>query len=438
MFVTIRAAVIAAAAGVVAALVGLAAHTSVVAVVLLVDGVMALAAIVDVLTAPSPGSLRPQRSLPAAATTGEAGTIALRLRNPTGRRLVVAVRDASPPSLARNPLAHRIALPARSVADVFAEIAPSRRGRIPVGPITIRTEGRLGLAGRQGIVVLSGELKVYPPLPGRAHVSLRLNRALALQSGERSTAVRGGGGEFDSLREYHPDDEFRRINWRATARASKPISNVFREERNQQVMLMLDAGRMMAGTVGGVPRFEWGIDAAIAVAELAARVGDHVGMVAFAGEIRALIPPRSGRSHPARMLEAVFALEPMLEASNYVDVFASVLGRWRRRSLLILITEITDETAMEPLLRALPILLRRHVVIVGAIEDPEILTAALATPASSEEVYRKAAAGGAIDARERAAGRIAGLGAIVVDRPYDRIAGALADQYLRIKASGRL
>jgi uncharacterized protein (DUF58 family) len=279
---------------------------------------------------------------------------------------------------------------------------------------------------------------VYPALPARAEVQLRVDRARLLETGERSSALRGGGTDFDSLRDYHPDDEFRRINWRATARAAKPITNLYREERNQQVMLLLDAGRAMAGSIAGVARFEYALDAAVAVADLAGRVGDQVGMVAFDGRIRALVGPRGGGGQPRRILDALFALEPSLQAADYAGAFAALLTRHRRRSLLILLTELADEAVLEPLFAALPALLTRHLVIVGAVGNPEVEGLARVIPASSEEAYMKSAAAAATSGRDRVAARLSGMGALVVDHPPGTFAGRLADQYLRIKATGRL
>jgi uncharacterized protein (DUF58 family) len=250
--------------------------------------------------------------------------------------------------------------------------------------------------------------------------------------------IRGGGGEFDSLREYHPDDEFRRINWRATARSTKTISNTYREERNQQVLLLVDAGRTMAGTVAGVPRFEHTLDAGIALAELAGRVGDHVGMAAFGADVLVTAAPRSGRTQARRILDLLFDLQPSLDAPNYRRAFSSVLARYRRRALLVLLTELTDQAAMEGLFQALPVLTGRHLVVVGSVVDPAIEAEATALPATSEDAYGKAAATASIAARADAAARLTALGAAVVDRLPDELAGALADRYLQIKARGAL
>jgi len=397
-----------------------------------------LAVAVDVRLAPRAGSMQVERDAPEVLSMGRPARLAVRLHNPASRPVEVGIRDAAPPSLGREPRRHRAVVEPGAWERFEAEVRPTRRGHASVGPITVRTSGPLRLAGRQATLPVTGRLKVYPALPSRAEVELRLQRARLLEIGQRSSAIRGGGTDFDSLREYHPDDEFRRINWRATARAARPITNVYRQERNQQVVLLVDASRMMATTFGGFSRLEYALDAGIAVAELAAHVGDQVGLVAFAGRVVSAVGPKGGRVQPRRLLEALFALEPSLESANYREAFSALLARHRRRALLVLLTELTEESALEPLLEALPALLARHLVLVGAVADPDVAAQARAAPSSSEDVYLKAAAAASADARDRAGARLRRMGAVVVDRPPGKLAGELADQYLRIKAFGRL
>jgi uncharacterized protein (DUF58 family) len=394
--------------------------------------------VADVRLAADPRTLQLRREVPVVMRVGVPADVSLSFHNPLSRRLALEIRDATPPSMDRTPIRHRVAVVPGGWATLDATVRPARRGYSRLGPAAVRTSGPLGLAGRQGSVPLEERVKVYPSLPARAEIGSRLERARALHVGERSSAARGGGTDFDSLREYHPDDEFRRINWRATARRAKPITNVYREDRNQQVVLLLDAGRTMAGTVGGVARFEHGIDAAFALTELATRGGDHVGLVAFAGDVLAMVAPRGGPAQPRRVLDAMFDLEPRLGAADYVGAFAAVLSRYRRRSLLVLLTELTSEAVLESLYAALPSLLGRHLVVVGAIRDPEVQRLAEASPLGAEDAYLKAAATAAELERERAAWRLQRMGVIVEDHPPGRVAGALADRYLRIKALGRL
>lgn len=409
-------------------------------VLLFAVGLLAVGALVawDVARAPGAEDLGVRRFAPSVGRTGREDRVSVRVRNPRSRPVRLSLRDAAPPSLHRAPRIHAATLAAASAARLDGRIRPERRGRLPLGPITVRASGPLALAGRQGTLAEPWTVKVYPPLPARREVALRLERARLLQSGERSTAVRGGGSDFDSLREYHPDDEFRRINWRATARTTRTISNVYREERNQQVMLLFDCGRTMATSLRDVSRFELALDAGFAVAELAARVGDQVGMLAFSAGVVSRIAPRGGRSQPRRILDQLYDVEPTLDAPNYRLAFAQLLDRHRRRALLILLTELTHPAAMEGLLDALPALRARHVVIVATVRDPAVEAMARATPASSEAAYAKAAAAEFLAQRDAAAARLRRLGAVVVDRPPGALGGALADQYLRIKAHGRL
>ena len=434
MFVSTRLAIVVLAASVLGGLVGL----GVPAAVGVVLGVAGVAVALDVVSAARPSDVLAGRSAPGVASIGRESDVTVRVRNERARPIVVVVRDATPPSARRSPRLHHARVAAHGASGLVSRIAPTRRGWLELGPTTVRVYGPLGVAGRQSTLALVDRIRVYPALPARAETALRLQRARTLQAGTRSSTYRGGGREFDSLREYHPDDEFRRINWRATARSRGGVVNVFREERNQQVLLMLDASRATAATVAGVPRFEHGLDAAVALANLCSKVGDRVGMLAFASRVLAFLPPRGGGMQAHRILDLLFETEPSLEAPAYLDAFASLLSRARRRSLLVLFTDLADEAAMSSLFDAVPALLARHLLIVASITDPDVVAMRDRPPASSQDAFVAAAAAEALDARTRSAARLAAMGAIVEDREPGRLAGAVADRYLRIKGAGRL
>jgi uncharacterized protein (DUF58 family) len=433
MYVSTRLALIAIAAASVTALAPVSPLVGLIVANVVVLGLL----VYDIWQAPHPNTLGIERLAPSVLTTHEVGQVTLRLHNPSRRPLSVAIRDATPPSGARTPAVHRNRIGAEGGA-LDAQIAPARRGRLELGPVTVRVSGPIGLGGRQATLPIVETLKVYPALPGRSEVELRLERTRLLQGGRRSSRLRGGGTDFDSLRDYHPDDEFRRINWNATARAGKPITNLYREDRDQQIVLLLDAGRTMAGTVAGLSRFEHALDAAIALAELAARSGDHVGVMAFASGIEAMLSPRGGRDQPRRALDLLFDRQPSLDPTDYRGAFATLLSRHRRRSLLVLFTELTEESVMQPLFDALPVLLPRHLLMIGSIVDPEVLALRSALPGSYEDAYLAAAAAESFSARNHASAHLRSLGVSVEDREPGRLAGALADRYLQIKDAARL
>jgi uncharacterized protein (DUF58 family) len=317
-------------------------------------------------------------------------------------------------------------------------VQPSRRGRFTPTEVVVRVEGPLGLVARQRRRSVPGLVRVYPPFRSREEAELRIERARILEVGLRSARGRGTGTEFDQLRDYGPDDDHRRIDWSATARTGRPIVRTYRAERNQVVVLLLDAGRTMAGQVAGVPRLEHAMDAAMCVTAVATRLGDRTGLVAFDAGIRAVVPPAAGRHQLGRVTEAMYDLDPQLVESDVRGAFTTAVTRFKRRSMLVLLTDLVEQSVGESLLPALPLVARHHLVLVGAVTDPDVVAWAAGPADDAEAAYRKAAAVAALDARARATARLRALGVVVVDATPGRLAPMLTDAYLDAKAVGRL
>jgi uncharacterized protein (DUF58 family) len=426
------------------------------------DGALLLLALLDWARTVSPADLEVTRDLPAIVPLGADARItwtvawaghgggrgaaglprAVSLRSPArpggGRPLRLRLADELAPSLRAGTRRVRLAVPPQGRASAATTIHPERRGRFTIAALALRVEGPLGLVARQGRRGLPGTLRVYPPFRSREEAELRIDKARILEVGLRSAPGRGGGTEFDSLRDYGVDDEFRRIDWAATARAGKPIVRTYRAERNQTVLLLLDCGRTMAGQVAGVPRLDHAMDAVMMLTAVATRLGDRAGLVAFDAEVRAVVPPGHARDQLARVTEAMYALEPALAESDYRGAFATALARFRRRTMLVVLTELAEQATAETLLPALPLIARDHLVVLASVTDPQVRAWALATPADAGAAYRKAAAVAALADRRRAVARLRALGATVVDAPPGRLAPELADAYLRVKATGRL
>jgi uncharacterized protein (DUF58 family) len=411
-----------------------------------VNGVLLGAAVVDWLLAVRPGELEVERDLPGIVPLGAGARVVWRVSHgrrggrwsPGGRGVRVRLADELAPSLRAVTRRVRVVVPARGRVTAATTIRPSRRGRFTPTEVVLRVEGPLGLAARQGRRRLPGVLRVYPPFDSRDVAELRVNKARILEVGLRSAQGRGGGTEFDSLREYGVDDEFRRIDWAATARSGKPIVRTYRAERNQTVLLLLDSGRTMAGRVADVPRLDHAMDAVMMLTSLATRLGDRAGLVAFDREVRAVVGPGHARDQLSRVTEAMYQLQPLLVESDYRGAFAETLARFRRRAMLVVLTELAEQAVSETLLPALPLIARDHLVVVASVADPEVRGWALATPVEPGAAYRKAAAVAALADRRRTVARLRGLGAVVVDAPPGRLAPDLADAYLRAKATGRL
>ncbi|MEQ1788019.1 MAG: DUF58 domain-containing protein [Acidimicrobiales bacterium] len=432
---TRRTAVVAAAL----ALLVLAVPTDGLLVVLLAANLALLVVVlVDVALAVDPARLEVSRDLPPVLVLRSTGELTWQLRNPTERRVRVALADELAPSLRATTRRIRGRIPAGATLRSTIALQPSRRGRFLVRSLVVRVEGPLGVGARQRRLDRPDLLRVHPAFPSREDAELRINKARILEVGLRSAKGRGGGTEFDQIREYGVDDEVRRIDWAATARAGKAMVRTYRAERNQNVLLLLDNGRVMAGQVAQVPRVEHAMDALMCLTTVATRLGDRCGLVAFDRTVRAVLPARAGRDQLGRVADAMYDLEPALAESDYRGAFTQALARFRRRSLIVLFTDLVEQAVGESLLPALPLLVRHHIVLVAAVRDPDVVRWATEPPAGSTEAYRAAAATMALAERDRATARLRGMGAVVIDAPPGQLAPRLADAYLELKARGGL
>jgi uncharacterized protein (DUF58 family) len=406
--------------------------------VLVVTGALLAVALLDAWLAPSPSALPVRRELPPAVTLGAEAEIAWAVRNPTGRAVRVALADELAPSLRADTRRATARVPGRGVLLAATRIRPARRGRFTPTELVVRVDGPLGLGARQSALLVPGTLRVYPSFRSKDEAELRIRKARILEVGLRSAQGLGAGTDFDHLREYSTDDEFRRVDWGATARVGRPIVRTYRAERNQTVLVLLDNGRVMAGRVDGVPRVEHAVDAVMMLTAVATGLGDRCGVVAFDREVRAAVTPARGRSQLGRVIEALYDLEPVLAESDYAGAFTETLARFRRRTLLVVLTDLVAPAVDEWLVPALPLIVREHVVVVAGVRDPDVARWAAGGADDPSSAYRQAAALSALETRRRTIARLRGLGVTVVDARPGELATALADVYISVKATGRL
>jgi uncharacterized protein (DUF58 family) len=406
---------------------------------------LVLAVGIDVALAGSPRRLRFERSGDAAARLGQSVDAVLLVENLGGRRLRGAIRDAWPPSGRAHPRAHAVDVAAGQRVRLTTTLAPVRRGDQNSDLVTARSVGPLGLAGRQGSHRVPGQIRILPPFLSRKHLPSRLARLRELE-GNTPVLIRGQGTEFDSLREYVIGDDVRSIDWRATARRADVVVRTWRPERDQRVVIVLDTGRTSAGRVGvdptandpaGWPRLDWFMDAALLLAALASRAGDHVDFLAHDRVTRAGVFNASRTELLAQLVEAMAPLEPALVESDARAMVSAVQRRVRRRAFVVLLTDLNASALDEGLMGILPQLAVKHEVLLAAVADPRVEKLA-AGRADAAQVYDAAAAERARNDRRSIAARLRRTGVDVVDAPPEDLAPALADHYLAMKAAGRL
>ncbi len=406
---------------------------------------LVIAVAVDVALAGRPRALVLTRSGQTSARLGQPVPASLAIVNGGRARFRGVIRDAWAPSARAEPRMHPVNLAAGQRATVDTQLRPVRRGDQESAVVTARSVGPLGLAGRQASHRVPWRIRILPPFLSRKHLPSRLARLRELE-GTTPVLIRGQGTEFDSLREYVVGDDVRSIDWRATARRADVVVRTWRPERDRRVVIVLDTGRTSAGRVGvdptaadpgGWPRLDWSMDAALLLAALAARAGDHVDFLAHDRVTRAGVFNASRTELLAHLVEAMAPLEPALVESDPGALVAAIQRRARRRALVVLLTDLNASAIDEGLISVLPQLTAKHKVLLAAVADPRVDRLA-AGRADAVAVYDAAAAERARNERRDVASRLRRCGVDVVDAPPDELAPELADHYLAMKATGRL
>lgn len=404
---------------------------------------LAVAVMLDVALAADPAALRITRTMDNAVRLGQSVPTTLTLHG--DRRLRGQLRDAWPPSAGAWPRAHPLDLRAGQELRVRTELRPIRRGDQHADRVTVRSVGPLGLAGRQRSRMVAGHVRVLPPFLSRRHLPARLARLREID-GNLPALVRGQGSEFDSLREYVAGDDVRSIDWRATARRSEVVVRTWRPERDRRVVIVLDTGRTAAGRIGvdptardpaGWPRLDWSMDAALLLAALALRAGDHVDLLAHDSLSRAGVFGASRTRLFAQLVDAMAPLQPALVETDAAAMLSTLSRRARRGNLVVLLTDLNASALEEGLLPVLPKLTAEHLVILAAVADPRVERLARGR-ADAAAVYDAGAAERSRNQRRAVAAKLRRSGVQVIDAPPDELAPELADAYLAMKAAGRL
>ena len=368
-------------------------------------------------------------------------TTALRRRAPTWLPRGVPADlhlDLDPPAARvrlRQPVPPDIHLePSESDGELRATVVARRRGRHRLPPAAARIEGPLGLGCSYRSFGEGTEVLVLPDLPSAWRLAHAVRRGRFGAEGRNRRGPLGLGTDFESIRDYLPDDDIRQVNWRATARLGRPMSNQYRIERDRDVVCVVDAGRLMAAPLGDATRLDAAVDAVAALAFVAQELGDRCGAVAFDDHLLRRVAPRRKSAHT--IVRALFDLEPSGADSDYELAFRTVSRT--KRSFVVVFTDLLDEGAARTLLGAVPLLAAHHAVVVATASDIDLDRITATAPRHPRDVYASVVALDVLDARARVVAKLARAGAHTVEAPPDRLGAACVASYLRAKDRARL
>lgn len=404
--------------------------------------VLLAVAATDLWRSPSSGAFAVERRCDERLSLGEDNPVDLVVRwvgpwrGATSSRLWV--RDEAPPEIPVDRVVLAGTIPPGGEWVGRYHLKPLRRGEYAFGAVVVRVETSLGLLIRQQSHPLAAPARVYPSLRAVHRYDLLSRRGRLQEAGLRSARLRGSGTEFERLRDYLPDDDYRRIAWKATARRYRPVTVEYETERSQSLILALDAGRLMSTPVGSLEKLDYAVNAALMLAYVAIQRGDRVGLVAFADRVGMYVPPGRGRRQFHVILESLHKVRSQPVESDPGRAFAYLASRQARRALLVLFADVSEAAAAEGLVAHLRLLARRHLPLYVTIGDPDLARLAAGPPTDSRQAYEKVVAQRLLDERRATLERFEAAGALALDVPAEQLTAAVINRYVEIKARTQL
>ncbi|HJL32378.1 MAG TPA: DUF58 domain-containing protein [Polyangiaceae bacterium LLY-WYZ-15_(1-7)] len=310
-----------------------------------------------------------------------------------------------------------------------------RRGGASVRALWLRLQGPLGLFRRIDRHEVDEEVAIVPNAERVRELALAHFGAQRF-GGIHVTKKVGDGGEFDALEAYEPGMDLRKVDWKASARHQFLRVRRFRMEQNQRLVLCVDTGRLMADPIEGLERLDHAIHAALLLSRVALKAGDLVGVHAYGEHPEAWVPMGGGMRQMARISRGLAKLESAPAETNHVLGIHGLLGKMRRRSLVVVFTEFTDSTTAELMVEPLGHLAKRHLVVFVALDDPAIEDRIGQEPKTAEDLAGTVVAGGLRQDRERVLRRLKRMGVDVVNGPPGPAALQLLARYVHIKRRG--
>ena len=376
------------------------------------------------------------RSAPGSLPLGVGHDIALRLAHDGRRALRVHVHDHTPAQCEASGLPQTVSVPAGGWVELRYRVKPLERGDATFGRTEVRIDSPLRLWQTNRLAGHSQMVRVYPNFAELTTFALLATDNRLSQIGMLQRRRRGEGMDFHQLREYREGDSQRQIDWKASARMQRLISRQYQDERDQQVVLMLDCGRRMAARDDSLSHFDHAMNAALLLAYVSLRQGDAVGLMTLSGASRWLAP-RKSRSSINSLLNGVYDLHPTLAATDYHRAAVDLMQKLRKRALVVVLSNLRDEDD-DSLAPALRLLQTRHLVLFASLRE-SILGRALVTRVDTfERALTHAATAEYLHHRDRIFKGLERSGAVCLDTEPERLPMALVNRYLDVKRSGRL
>ncbi len=394
--------------------------------------------ILDVVLSPKPENLTVSRKVSGKLSIGRENAVELIITNQSYRPIEIEFLDEFPEEFSGNGKNIELKLDRRTSATINYKVVPPRRGCYFFNSTIIRFRGLLELVVFQEAYGTPSRVEVYPDISSISRFDLMMKRSHLIETGLISERRRGSGTNFESLREYVRGDEFRKIDWKASARKNKLISREFQSEVNQSVMVLVDCSRAMASKVDEITMLDHSVNGALLLGHQVLKKGDKIGLLTFSEGPHALLLPNRGKNHFFSFLRHLYSIEANRVEADFHSAVDLLTKSKLKRSLIMIITDLTSGTSVEKIMEAVPKLSRKHLPVIISVIDPALKEAANSVPETSAEVYRKVVARNLIARIQELREKIEKVGVATLLITPKELNSSLLSQYLKVKLRSRL
>jgi uncharacterized protein (DUF58 family) len=398
-----------------------------------VDVLAILALAIDAFMLPRSRDFSVERRMGRIASLARTHRVTLTVLHHGHRTRRIDVRDGMPEELRPDPEEFSLTLAGRRRAELDYVLRPARRGAFTISDVHLRARSRWGLWRRMFCYPLPGALHVYPDMQQLSQYALlaRTNR-LSLVGVRRARRI-GQDHDFERLRDYNVDDNYKHLDWRATARRQRLTVKDFQSSQSQRVVFLIDCGRMVTNQAGTLSLLDHALNSILMLSYVALRQGDSAGLLCFSNEIHGFVPPRPGMKQMNRLLHAAFDRFPRMVESRYDLAFHFLAAQCRRRSLVVLVTNVIDEVNAGQVRQYLGNLAGRHLPLGVLLRDRRLFDP-LDPQRGEHDLWQAAAAAEILAWRQQALADLGRSGVLTLDVFPESLTAPLVNEYLQIKA----
>ncbi len=379
-----------------------------------------------------------EREFERVLSIGAENPVTITVRNRSGFPLFLRIRDEYPGAFSASQKEVAGKVPPYESVKLRYTVTPFKRGVYTFRKTFTRRMSLFRLWVFENTFDLETEARVYPNVQMVKKYDLLSRKQMLNFLGVKPTKIFGQGTEFEMLRDYQVDDEYRVIDWKATSKKAKPVSRVYQVERTRNIVLMIDAGRIMGIHMGDLTKLEHAVNSALLVSFVALRLGEKVGLCIFSSDIKEYIPLQGKRSHFNVILEALYNLKEDSYESDYKKAFEYVSRTNKKRSLVIIYTDLVEKHISQGLIQYCSALQKTHLPLCVAVKDTNIAEIAEHDPETEREAYQKAVALKLLRERQVAIKELMRRGVRVVDELPENLTISTLNKYLELKNTLRI